>query len=366
MNRSALIVCAGLVIAACFGCVPAPPTSVITPASAVAAASCSAADFAKKIAYFADSSYQPGPGVAPPRVTSFPANGPNYVQDLITVFNANPAFQPQLCKLDAVYINGSICTSPEQCTESSWGWRQSRPTIGAGRAVALSTALWQQQSYTQYETNLLQAILPDRGSYYSGAASCSVGGSCANIDTLTTALMAALAHEVGHVLWYDLVSTYIPATNSYTDPNSFCGGAFFRDSWQTPITPPPQWRGLLTPQERTRWGNNWPNMHKAWPHIRDIDRSGNGYDRANQTFGLFGSAQPWASAFASLSPDEDFVETYKFMILASASQPLNSAGLIIPTLPPSYPNIAADYTAGRKGVLATKVACIRNALAAYR
>jgi hypothetical protein len=339
---------------------PAPPR-VVAMASA-AAATCSATDSANKIAYYSDASYQPGPGVAPPPVIAFPP-GSTYVQDLVAVFNANPSFQRQLCKLDAVYVNGATCTSPEQCTDSSWGWRQSKPTIGAGRAVALSTALWQETSFSKYETDLMQTILPQNGAFYSGAKSCS-SGTCTSVDTLTTALMAGLAHEVGHVLWYDLVSQYNPSTNSYSDPNSFCGGTFFPVSWQVPVSPPPQWRTLLTPQQRAR--ANWPNTHKIAPHIRDIDQSGNGYYRANLTLGLFETTQPWVSVFAALSPDEDFVETYKFIVLASAAQPLNSVTITLPTLPPSYANAAADYAAGRKAGLATKVACINQALAGYR
>jgi len=364
MIRTALIIGAAIIVSTCVSCAvgtgPAPPPPGGGPAPFIRAA-CSAADFRAKIAYYEDSQYHPGPGVRPPATTTFPTNH-HYVDDLVKVFTDNPQFQPQLCKLDAVYVNGSTCTSYEECFDGSWGWRQRVPTIGSGRAVALSADVWNKPSYSQYETDLMQTVLPV-GAYYSGAQSCS-GEICTSIDSFETALTSALAHEVGHVLWYDLVSIYDPGSGTYSDPNLFCSGTFFQHSWRTPIKPPPYWRDVLTPQQRQ--SNGWPNMHKVGPHIRDIDRSGNAQYRANQTFALLGAAQPWVSAFAAMSPDEDFVETYRFITLATAPVPLNSAEITVPTLPPSYPNIAADYARGGKGILKKKIDCIQQALNGYR
>jgi hypothetical protein len=56
-----------------------------------------------------------------------------------------------------------------------------------------------------------------------------------------------------------------------------------------------------------------------------------------------------------MSPDEDFVETYKFEILTTAKTPLTS---VLITVPSTTANIVVDYFSGGKSELARKVGCI--------
>ena len=77
---------------------------------------------------------------------------------------------------------------------------------------------------------------------------------------------------------------------------------------------------------------------------------------------LYRPAQPWASYFAAISPDEDFVETYKFYVLTNAQSvtslnegPLTSLPIQIAGNPHDIPS---DYLAGKKPLLSSQTQCI--------
>jgi hypothetical protein len=347
MIRRAPLFCAVILTAACVACAPPPPSP-----PAGQPATCDAASFVGKVSYLT-TPFSPGPGSLLPPTSSNSPDGHDYAADLGNVFNAaSPGFQQTLCSLDRVYINAVPCSTPADCFDDSWGWWQSIRTTPNGRVVALSANLWREASYSRYETDLTQSILPSSGVTYSNAQSCSPPGVCRPIDNLTTALLAALAHEVGHIGWYVVVHPL--------DPVSFCGGKFFVNSWVLPINRPPLWRHLLTLAQRNTLRNagEWRHSHKYPPHIEKIDNPLPGDPAPNQSiYGLLAPTQPWASLFAAMSPDEDFVETYKFKVLTTANPPLTSETITVPGT--GTVNIVADYLVpGRKQELATKVACI--------
>jgi hypothetical protein len=376
MIRSALLFCAAAIVATCFACaLPSPPASV---------AKGPVCDFAGKVRWIDTPSFMPHPGDQPPPSTSLPTpvpgTIPDYAKDMGAAFAAaSYDFQKQLCSLDGVYINGAACTSSEQCSDDSWGWKQSqpKPVNSNGRLIALSKNLWTlsaSPTYSDYETQLMGTVLPS-DTYYSGAASCASSGacncnsgSCTSIDNFSTALLAALAHEVGHIRYYELVNPTF-ASFAPTDPTTFCKGAFYGGSWSGPVHNPPPWRSLSTPQKRQ---NNRrmliahglsEDSHKMPPDIADIDTSGNDDDRATKIHLLLGPTQPWASEFAAVSADEDFVETYKFAVLTTAVHPLKWAKITIPHYPHGSStdvNVANDYWTGNKPGLAEKVRCILN------
>jgi hypothetical protein len=72
----------------------------------------------------------------------------------------------------------------------------------------------------------------------------------------------------------------------------------------------------------------------------------------------------WASLFAAMSPDEDFIETYKFKVLTDGSggSPLTSATITVPHGmsggSDGTANIVADYHNGARAELTAKVGCI--------
>jgi hypothetical protein len=353
MIRSTLIVCAGIIGAACFLPMSASSPGLPIGTAAMAAPACDAASFLAKASYLSVP-FTPSPGSAPPPTSPLPAS---YKAGLIAAFNAaSPAFQQRLCNLDAVYVNAVSCTTPGECHSGSWGWRQSKPTVGAGRVVAISTILWTEGTYSRYETDLTQSLLPSVGIAFSAAQSCSPSGACAPVDNLAMALLAALAHETGHIRWYDLVEP---------NPNSFCDRRFFGYSWALPIHSPPldesghPFRHLLTfaEREKLRFTHRWFDHHKNVPLIEKIDHPERGDPPVSQmVHQLVATASPWPSPFAAMSPDEDFVETYTFKVLTTANPPLTSATITVPGADTA--DIAADYVSGKKTELTAKVACI--------
>jgi hypothetical protein len=361
MIRSAHLLCAVILVAACVACAPPPPPTTSGGGGQVPRVTCGVGDFQSKIFYLG-SRFRPSPGLHPPEPSSFPRSSRDYVGDLGNVFNAaSPDFQNTLCTLDAVYIYSVSCdANPADCFIDSWGWWQSMPTTPHGRIVALAAGLWNDATYAKYETDLTQSILPSSGVTYTNAQSCTPSGVCTPIDNLTTALLAALAHEVGHIGWYV----------ESPDPNSFCGGNFFEKSWETPVHRPPQWRELLTRSERDilRRQHQLPDKHKNPPYIEDIDNAKTSRSADLLIYQLFtplpsrstrppAASPPWASAFAAMSPDEDFVETYKFKVLTTASPPLTSVTITVPGV--GTANIVRNYLHEEKPDLKTKVDCVQ-------
>jgi hypothetical protein len=342
------LLCVVLLAGACFACsasAPLPPIAEAPPPPPALMMSCNKSVFLNKI-LFETTPVDPTPGSTPPTSgATFPA-GPDYKGDLGTAFDAaSDQFQAQLCGLDVIYVQNG----------NSWGWQQkNKVTVGNGRLVAVSTSLWNgPQTYTQYETDRLQSVLPTDGRYTS-----------ANIDDGATRLLAVLAHEVGHIRWND------PALIDQAHPGSFCNGIFFR-SWKMPVHQQPQWRHLLSRGERDnqRGHGHWRDAHKRNPHIDTIDsEDDNGSDPAQLIADLFAPTQPWASGLAANSPDEDFVETYRFKVLTTARTPLTSVIGSFPRTNPGSQNIPVDYFAGvngtntRKADLVGKVNCIPNTL----
>jgi hypothetical protein len=358
MIRSALLFCAAIIVAACFACMPAPQPPQPMVGATVRGLSCTSTDFAAKVFYAA--SFAPSPGYPAPSPTYEVPNGsPDYRGDLKAAFDAaSPDFAQQLCNLDRVYILAKDCGTGG-CVGDSWGWLQSKNQVGKGRIVGLAAGLWNEATYSQYETDLAQNLLPQGATQVTYKASCSPAGVCAPGDNVTTLLVAALAHEIGHIGWYIL--TPLPK------PSNFCGNKFFDESWSI-ATPPPAnknfypFRNFLNTSERARLRNwkLWLDKHLQPPQIDVIDRpSSNQYQAIYNLFtpdqqGQPG--QPWASLFAAMSPDEDFVETYKLKVLTTMSRnPLTHGSVTVQGYPPE--DIVSDYLTGRKAILKTKTDC---------
>lgn len=372
MIRNTLLVAAGIITAALFGCVlpptaprPGPVHGLTTACSVANTPAQNAAAFASRALYLpstATISIYPGAPL-PIDSTSLPTPGggtPDYASGLRAAFlAASPSFQQALCNIDVVYV--SEIPDTQGGFGQSWGWWQSQPNTTNGRVVALSTRLWNETNYSSYETDLTRSVLPSNIVVsYSNAQTCSSSGMCQSIDTPTTAILAALAHEVGHIAWY----LQVPSGT----PNAFCNGKFFTGWVASTVSPPPQWRDLLTTTARDGIRNNgngrWPHVHQAHsPQIDSIDHPGAGDPAAAKAVHALLSKgvpamypQPWASFFAALSPDEDFVETYKFAVLTTAVYPLSRVSITVQGY--GTVNIPAEYSAGNRTDLTTKVQCI--------
>jgi hypothetical protein len=317
---------------------------------------------------------------APPSKLGTPIDpNSNYGQNLQNAFLlAPPSFQDRLCglkgsSLKGIYVNGPAnCTSFDDCFGNSWGYRvwPSQETY-----IAISAGLWNgtcldgssPYGYHCYETDVLNAVLgwpnppttnPPPPQY-----------SSANPDTFDMVILAALAHEVGHVRWFEVMTPNGPGVSSY-DPNSFCTSGFFIQSWKKAVQPPPPWRIFLTREKRNQ-GLGPSDPHRFPPDIKDIDKEMKQGALVSALIDLEklyrpgqsgDPGQPWASYFAAISPDEDFVETYKFYILTSAQSvpslnegPLTNLPITINGVPHDIPN---DYLSGNKPLLYNKTQCV--------
>jgi hypothetical protein len=260
---------------------------------------------------------------------------------LSKAFDTAPqSFQGQLCGLDGVLINTMGCATQNDCRgvdprDNSWALRESykRNPQKGGRYISLSAALWSMAthtwSYHQFETLVISGLLQGLdwpATDGNGPRYPSTGSD--PTDTPAMTILAAMAHEVGHLLWYDFFNPkrYDPKDPRYTDPNTFCSaiGGFFGRSWITPVTVPPRWR---------YFGEGSQDQHLSPPEIKDI-RAAILHRDDNTASALvdqiYDISQPWASLFAAFSADEDFVETFKLKVLLNANPPLQSLPIQFP------------------------------------
>jgi hypothetical protein len=321
-------------------------------ASAQAQPTCDPTSFQNKAVYL-NTPISPGISTTPPAGSSLPS-GSTYAADLGAAFCAGSAdFRTQLSKLEKVYVIAASC-SDSVCLEGSWGWSH-----GGKWYIGLSEGLWGSGfAYSQYETALTQGILSAaHGVKYNNAQSCA---GCGAIDTFTTALVAILAHEMGHIGYYSEVPSSTPA--------NFCSGKFFTSWDPNTVNPPPYWRYLLTPSGRDtiRGGptGKWPYKHKKNPGDVDvIDHPGAGSSPKQLIYYLVApddtatdAGAPWASPLAAMSPDEDFVETYKLKVLLSSTRPLTSVTIDVPGV--GTADIVGGLKAGKRKELSDKLDCV--------
>jgi hypothetical protein len=239
MLRNALLLCAGLLAATTFACVVVPPPSPPPPVSAAAARGKFAAATCADGHAFTDhvKVLNPTPpnypfmnagGYDPPfnHATAFmPDNNPNITNDLNNAFNmAPPLVQMHLCQLNAIYINPNDCanSNPYYCATSSgtlgsgeafngaWGFRSRvRNQNDYGFTyVSISAALWYQGQSAwpldTYENSVLEYLVQAIGApAWNGLPTLGPANLNSSDNSVSSAMtvLAALAHELGHVRW---------------------------------------------------------------------------------------------------------------------------------------------------------------------
>jgi hypothetical protein len=285
------------------------------------------------------------------------------INDINSAFALAPSsFQTQLNNLKCIFIYSCAsapCSAPEMADPStaSFGWRERADQISSGNAgsefVAISLGLW---SVPQSGSSTL--LLPTLDVYENGILAALLNWTSANPPTFASGVitnriytvLAALAHEYGHVLWYD---TFRPKVGGAYDFTTFCDGRFYTDSWKD-VEPPPKWREFGQVQ----------GEHK----IYDVQTADvlNAMNQGNLTtqhgagdliYRVYDTAGPWASLFASFSPDEDFVETFKFRTLVNATTPVTSLPITITGSASHQADVFSDQAAGRKPILKLKTDC---------
>jgi hypothetical protein len=220
--------------------------------------------------------------------------------------------------------------------------------------VAISAAdLWQAGNparlLNDYETQLLKSFPGWNGATVAPA----------NPNDSWMSVLAALAHEVGHVRW---AQTTIPNPGGDYDFGlliNLCSAGDFFAGWNYNHADP-QHRDL---QPAGRW-RPFRNRSNASGHAIDHSQPPylnfflNGLDNPltsnSDLWTLYQPGQPWASLFAAQTPDEDFVESYVMAVLTGYNTisntfagPLTSMPANIPGTP-SWPDVASDLVTGKK------------------
>src|SRR5260221_14153770 len=145
----------------------------------------------------------------------------------------------------------------------------------------------------------------------SGVTFTPLPGSPTSTPWMT--VLAMLAHEVGHVRWFEA-----NARSGYGTDFDFkrLNDCLFFLGWQN------QTAKSLAPRGRWRSFGDTRNVnvndHQNFPTLDDFANATNNQDRNSLLNSLLSNTQPWVSYFGANAPDEDFVETYKFSVLIDA------------------------------------------------
>ena len=126
------------------------------------------------------------------------------------------------------------------------------------------------------------------------------------------AVLAVLAHELGHILFFDGNVDGRPGLERPVRKSNCFDTAFLGKSWVSSSYLRRAWVSF-----KDRNGSN----HKSGriKHLDEIDRQirlGRYPEASDALRGVYGGQ--FASLFGSVSPDEDFVEIYKLLVLRAA------------------------------------------------
>jgi hypothetical protein len=143
------------------------------------------------------------------------------------------------------------------------------------------------------------------------------------------AVLGVLAHELGHVLLAntnaDAFFSNHPRLQVTGPPSNDCfDRAFLQVSWVSAEYQKP------TRAKNTRWitfkithADTLSQNHIKWPDVYSLVKNNKHKDALDKIAALY-DAKEFVSLWASLRPEEDFVETFKYKVLSDAmqSQPL--------------------------------------------
>lgn len=309
MVRSASLLCAGLIAVLCVGCVPAPaqqpplpPPPVRTACPVVASAGLLPASFRPTNATVTPQANGPAP--------------PNMQANLLDAYDAAPDFfKARLCGLNGIFVT----EGPQ-----SWGYRN---IATGGRYIALSTSLWdaagQPITLDRYHNRVFgpplswtNQIDPAPPTYLPATP---------NHGTMT--ILAALAHEYGHVLWSEAL-VWPPGQ----PPQSarFCNGVL-NEAWVGQLQPA-IWKGFEDadpnpknigdiPGDMPGPGQPGSADAKVLRMLGALDQ--NRIERAHQIlWRILARGRPFPSLLGAYSANEQFVETFMLYTLMRAQAPM--------------------------------------------
>jgi hypothetical protein len=329
MIRSALLLCAGVIIAACFARAPAPsaPPPPIPPmvGSSPPLGTCG---FGTNVPVLPASFNPTSPNQdPPPSATQASQAIKNDLQAAYAM--APPFFQNYLCGLTGVFIT----QGPQ-----SWGYRDIHTPGGPpyNRYIALSESLWAMVGSTPtpitvdaYENGVFGP--PLNWSSSGDPSPPQYGQATPNNGQMT--ILAALAHEFGHVLWADLL---IDRPGKGLTSANFCSAIL--DNWWNNGPMFTQWTNYeapdTNPADIADIGTDPQGGGDPAPYDTHIDKlitalTNHNFDRAHRiVWRLLALGRPFPSLLGAFSANEHFVEAFMiYTMMHATTTPLTSAPL---------------------------------------
>lgn len=231
-------------------------------------------------------------------------------QDIQAVFSISPLYlQQELCGLNFILIDDS--------PGAPYGyafWEGKNQGDGTGHWIGLSPGVWTDQlSLIAYQSAILQDLLNIgsrtgyQGSYTPKYISAATTGTLP-IDDWHYALLAIIAHEMGHWLWHSKCSD---------GQDRVCDANFSRGGWGK-IGDVPSLHDFGRPFARSKHAGGTPNYYEILDdfHVRtDATKLRRIFGRDHNFLPLPAQLIIYPTFFGSLAIDEDFAETYKLMVL---------------------------------------------------
>ena len=241
-----------------------------------------------------------------------------YASYIVAAFNLAPEFfQNELCKIETFFIARDATL--QQLNPEPWGIfgkvKKKNPHIGIPANLLDYIWIKSQYPYADLENLVVAGLLNQPPGLPMQAANWINGITYTSTDTRPElAVLAVLAHEMGHIIWWreDLLHSKVS------------GKYFFNYSWLNdfsakPPTPPvvPFFHsyGLMDPDNLP----NGPDLDQVIADLTEPPTAGQYPDALShlkQIYGQQSGVSYWPSLFATVAPDEDFVETFTLWVLA--------------------------------------------------
>jgi hypothetical protein len=203
----------------------------------------------------------------------------------------------------------------------SWGYIDKFSGDGTHKYVALSSSMWNSdgtpQTYAQFTQQTARALL-------LGAVDIPLSVQ-ASPDVPGLALIASLAHEMGHIKWWE---HGLDVSNACHDPVTGGNGKFSTIAWNNAV-PTPGWR---------RFGvESSQNINMDGLLIGQLQGDARISNDALLRDLLTVYDGRWPSILAIVSPDEDYVETYTLLQVVLALRKQGAHPSLQVTLLPGRP-----------------------------
>jgi hypothetical protein len=224
----------------------------------------------------------------------------------------------KLCRLTQLFVTRASSRDAWR----SWGfWEGPDRPPGKGVYVAISEQqLGAKQSFADAENQTVKALLGLSHNHRRFVARLP-GLRTSGPEDPGLMVLGVLAHELGHALLADTnadgTNPRHPRRKVSGPPRSKCfDEAFLGASWE-----PDRFYGRRWVEFGDQHNNlqKNPDVRVNFDRLRMAVRRGR-IDRADDAIRNVYASKEFASVFASLSPEEDFVETYKYRVLADAAQ----------------------------------------------